>query len=118
MRLFESKKISKIPRLSESSLPRMNKHEYLLKHFFQFLNKQVTSLLQQLSLQTGLDCGFDKLESFEVIKQGDEPFVENIGFSVVFVDSLGAIPVEGILNHKVGEIEFSIWSKNLTLKLR
>jgi hypothetical protein len=113
MRLFESKKIS---RLSESSLPRMNKHEYLLKHFFDFPERQLKALLQQVTLQTGFDCnGF---ESFEMLTKGDEPFIENIGFLARFSDPLGVIPVEGILNHKIGEIEFSIWSKNLTLKLR
>jgi len=65
----------------------MNKHEYLLKHFFDFPERQLKTLLQQVTLQTGFDC--NEFESFETITQGDEPFIENIGYTVTFSDSLG-----------------------------
>lgn len=115
MRLFESKKISK---LSESySIPVMNKREYLRNHFFDFPDEQLKSLLKQISEIYSLDCGVDKIERFEVIKS-EGLHTKNIGFKVVFFDALNTLPISGILNHKVGEIEFSIWDKNATFKLR
>lgn len=119
MRLFESKRISKISRLSESLVfPKMNEKEYLRKHFFACPETQLKSLLQKIAGETGLDCGFDKVASFEILVDDSGQIEESIGFSVTFLNALDGLPKEGLLNHNVGEIEYSIWLRNLTLKLR
>ncbi|TSJ47615.1 hypothetical protein [Fluviicola chungangensis] len=96
----------------------MNEKEYLRKHFFAHPETQLKSLLQKLAGETGLDCGFDNVASFEILVDDSGRIDENIGFLVVFRDSFGGIPKEGLLNHNVGSIEYSIWLKKLTLKLR
>lgn len=119
MRLFESKQISHLTRLSESSLiPQMNEKEYLLKHFFAYPEMQLNIILQKLADETGLDCRIDNMESFQIIVDESSQTEQNIGFLVVFRDSFGGIPKEGLLNHNVGSIEYRIWLKKLTLKLR
>ncbi len=73
MRLFESKKISRLTRLSESlAFPRMNEKEYLRKHFFVYPEIQIKAILKQLANETGLDCGFENVGLFEILTNDNE----------------------------------------------
>jgi hypothetical protein len=96
----------------------MNEKEYLRKHFFAYPETQLKSLLQKLTIETVLDCGFDKVASFEIPVDDRGQIEENIDFSVTFLNTLGGLLKEGLLNHDIGEIEYSPWLKKLTLKLR
>ena len=49
----------------------MNEKEYLRKHFFAYPETQLKSILQKLAIETGLDCGFDQVMSFEILVDDD-----------------------------------------------
>ena len=115
MRLFESRKISKL--IEQSSVQKMNQHERLLKQFFASPEKSIIQLLQQISQQTGYDC--EDYSSFDIITDSDtKTHIKNLGFKVDFNKPLGVLPKKGVIDHPVGKIEFDLWGKNLKMILQ